>query len=819
MTRPRPAALGAALVFSLGCAAPAPSAPAPGLRASTSASAPVHLIGPPTRTFEALGPPTPVERSLPLRVGAVAPSPDGVLGLVMGQLGNNDLGSTSLAPRIVDFDRDEVVAVVRAHRYAPRFANFYAGGASLVTWGEDLVVTDGATGETVRRIDGFDAYFVSDRGDRPPAAVALRRTFGQELGEARVFDLATGVSFPLPGIVELDDAAVSPVEDLVVLSRFSSLIAMRRDGRVLFKKPLEEAKRRYISFSPDGRFVAVASGAGFDLRDASTGDVVETSPGRPCWHPSRAEYLARTSDKVVWSSPSTKERVEDAHEGVGQIQFEPATGAHLLSDADGNVLSRRDATSAFVHVAAFEPRNRRCSLAFEGGLLSRAVCVDADGGRAGSILLASRQENIAAIADDGTTSRVSFVPGKATSFVLECRDRAVRLDGTAITPMGSRRSGTTVVHRDAVSGVRYEVTDPPKGLEPIVLAQRDGEGRVVWSVPELPAFDSLVVHPTRALFALVRPSYGIVEVRDARTGAVVRTFAFDFTQLNLLGAAFHPAKPHVLIGFQGLGPDGEPTTEHVIFDLQTAKRIGSLRGGRSVEFSADASRVLTTDVDITLWDATSYRKLRSIRKLVRPTGTFAFEDTQIALTMFDEGSGPTLERQTGVMFVDARTGKRGREVETGPLLAQVFVTTSSGPRLYALTTPMRESHVSARDLDIWDATTGVLVRTLEPEATEAALAVFDHGRFVATSAEGRVRMLRPSDGAKLFVHAVEGVDSCEPVIVDPVGRFDGDSLAAASVVRYRLGNDLRRAKMVKPGDPEGENMHVTGALAEFVAAP
>lgn len=818
----RSAAVCAALVLSFGCGASPASPPAPREAAPRPIEATPQVLPPPARVYEALGPPVAVERSLPEQVHRVVPSPDGVLGVVLGAFGVSALGSATLAPRIIDFDRDEVVGTVRRHRHTPTEARFFMDGKYLVTVADEIVVTDATSGATVRLLDGFDRYLLSDRGDRAPAAFVVKESLDRNVGEvvvreAQVVDLLTGEAFVVPNVKEVEVAAVSPTDDVVVITERKRVYAVRRDGAVLFDKQSDVFDPRPITFSPDGRLVAVARGDHFDILAVATGDPVETSPGPPSWHRTRAEYLASKGDKLVWSSPSAKQRTEVDLVGIVEARFELGTGAHVVLDKEGNVMSRRDPKSAFQKVASIDPRRRDCRLAFELDVLSRVVCVDAEGGRAASILLASGQENLAVISDDGSIPSVQTVDEDPSRFLFTCRERSVRFDGTTARDLGTNRPDTSVLHHDSKSGVTYETTVPPRANELRVLTKLDADGRVLWSLQGLEPFDVLVPHRSLPLLGLVRTANGSVEILDATNGASTRTFELASGRTQLYSMTFHPKKPVMFVVVSPATAVGG--SEVRVFDVRRGEKLASLGEAREVELSADGSRILTSQPEVTLWDGASYTMIRAIPKSQFASCAFAFDDTQAALMHGYERPLMDYDEQKGIRFVDARTGKQRDELSTPRLRVQTFVSTRAGPRIFGVTAPDPEGHVQALDVEVWDVKTGSVAATLEPEASYGAISVYERGRFVSTSAEGRVRVLRPSDGAKIFVHAVEGVGSCEPVVVDPAGRFEGDPVAAASVVRYRLGNDLRRAKMVKPGDPEAASMRVTGALAAFLAAP
>lgn len=820
----RSSGVGFLLLFSslgLGCGVPAPVVePA----AASSAVAPVKaspLVVPPARSFADLGPAVPVPRSLPQRVLDVVAADDGTLGVVLGELSDGTLSEPILAPRIVDFDRDEVVGVVTGHRHAPRQARFFMGGTRLVTWERDLVVTDMKTGKMIRRLDGFDAVFVSDRGARSPVAVLVTRESSfidgtTTPGSTTLVDLETGTSRLLAAPSGIDGAVASPTEPIVIVDKDDKLIALHEDGRVLYELDSTDRNKHARSFSADGRLFAVEAPAGFHIHDAATGDFVESVAGAPVWHPTKAEYVLIEDGKVTWGDPIAKRRMSFDMPEPRRVAFEPASGAMVALDSAGGVFMRGSEDKALVKVAAIETRRRSCSLAFEAGLLSRSVCVDTTGGRAGSIILATAEEKLATVADDGTTPGVALVAGAATELVLTCRDRTVRFDGSTTRPVGSGKVGATIFDHDGRTGETLEMSTTSSQAQG-TITKLDAKNAPLWSVSFPSMFSSAYVYRSRKLVALTGWGLGSFQIRDTETGALVRTFDFG-ADTQIYGVYVHPTKDLVFVGFSHpMAKYGEDEATLGVFDLKTAKKVRTLDNARTASFNADGTRFITTNRGTYLWDATSYRKIAELPQSVWPAAAFAFDDTLIAITEYDNHVGhPDLAYQTGIWFVDARTGKMVHDLSTGSLGSEEYVGAGGGRRVYAVDGTDLYGSVNALDLHVWDVATGKKLRTFEGESGSVGLTVLHDGAVLATTGEGRARMLRTADGAKLFLHAVEGVDSCRPVVVDPAGRFEGDADAAATVVHYRLGDDLRRSKMIKPGDAEAEAMRTSGALAAFL---
>lgn len=805
-TASRAALLTAAL--ALGCHGTA-IAPRSGGDAGAS---PSPIVTPaPARTYTRTGPPVLIPQSLP-RQSKVVPSPDGLLAVALGDPFGGE--EPSLSPRIVDFDRSEVVGVVDGHSTRPGWAEWSSDGRYLVTWGGDLVVTDTATGQSVRRLEVGD-YLVCDRGALSPALIRRREPSYRdddsiaEPGELAVLDAVTGNTYLLDEYVEANACAASPTEALVMTTGYGKLTAFR-DGHKIFQSTPRPNLGMFLRFSADGAFVATGS-------DDRTVEVLSTKdfrtaasiPAGPAiWHPSKNELLSRDDDKVVWYDVATSRRSEVEISGAVEVAFEPSTGVHLVLDEDGRIHARRDGSSPFEVIASFDPRRRHCSLAFERGVLSRAVCTDDRDGRAASIALAQREERPAAVVDDGTTPSVTPLNGDASSLLLSCVAGPALLEGDRLRAIGTGNPSALILHFDPSSHETYQTT-PANGGASLTITKLDPENRALWSMPRDAASVELLVHPSRPLLAVMNGGSSKLEIRSSTTGALIRSFDFDAAQQDATLLAWHPTDEVALVAVSSI--DDGPSKPHVeALQVRTGQRVATLPMAHAAEFSPDGLRLLSTvDGRNDLWDGRTFARIADL-SAPGSNGSFAFDGQ---LVSFSVRSGED-ERALAVLFVDSRSGRQVQRIEVGAAGGTALANTSGGRRVFAV-----ERRHPVGSIGVWDLDRAERIGELPADTRTAKLSVMNEGRIVTTSTDGRVRLLRVADGSTMFVHAVEAVDGCRAVAIDPQGRFEGALADADTLVRYRLGDDLRTAKTLKPSDAEAASMRVTGSLAAFLKVP
>jgi hypothetical protein len=89
------------------------------------------------------------------------------------------------------------------------------------------------------------------------------------------------------------------------------------------------------------------------------------------------------------------------------------------------------------------------------------------------------------------------------------------------------------------------------------------------------------------------------------------------------------------------------------------------------------------------------------------------------------------------------------------------------------------------------------------------------GKLVVASVRGMLRVSRVNDGASLWIQPVMAGGKCTAVVFDEAGHFDGDDVAVASALGFRLGDDLRRSAVVHTG-PKVDAQRVPSLYAAFL---
>ena len=465
-----------------------------------------------------------------------------------------------------------------------------------------------------------------------------------------------------------------------------------------------------VSFSPDGKRLATASGGTAKIWDAQTGRKILTLRG----HTEFLEEVSFSPDgrHVATTSVDGTARIWDARTG-GQILTLQTGGPSPLAYApDGKRLATGfgDANTALVRI--WDAQTGRAVLTIAGLHHGPTdIAFSPDGKR-----LAIGDERVAAIWDAQSGRRILVLSG----------------------------------HTDDVWGVGFS----PDGKR-LVTASFDNTARVwdAYTGRQLLTLTGHTRHLNRATFSpngklIATASYdGTAKIWDAQTGTEV--FTISGHSGDVTGVAFSPdgkrlatgaadgiAKiwdaspqaetltlggPGSAVRWAALSPDGKRvatgSTDGTarIWDAQTGRDVHTLEGDRldvySVEFSPDGKLVATTDgLTAAIWDAQSGRELLQLRghSGFVTTAEFSPDGTRV-VTASNDRTANIWDARTGRLIVTL-TG------HGGPIYAAVF---SPDGRLVATAS-------EDKSVKIWGAQTGREIRTLTGHKNSVHSLAFSH---------------------------------------------------------------------------------------------
>ncbi len=555
---------------------------------------------------------------------------------------------------------------------------------------------------------------------------------------ARVWDVATGkpVSPPLKHRL-LGPAALSPDGSRVVTGggdekEGSAQVWDAQTGEAVTPPLPHAAIVRFVSFSPDGRYVLTATGLN---RRGGIARVWEAATGKPVTPPLEHKpeiFSAKFSPdgrRVLTASMDGTARVWDAATGELALTLKHT---HLVHDAAFSRDGSRIVTSCYEYYA-------RVWEATTGRLVAEMKHKDwvrnADFSPDGRLVVTA--------CDDNTARIWNAVTGAPAAPPLQHRQRVTR---AAFSPDGRRivtsSMDTTVRVWDATTG--KELTAPMRHVYGVDHAAFSPDGRHVltasrdqtvrlWDVStgELavtrPPDDGKAnwgpISPDARLVIAIRASDHIVHIRDVATGQPVTVI------------------PHAqkVVGYQSFSPDSRLVVTCCadgtarIWNARTGAAATALphAGVQFASFSADGRRLVTvgTDKTVRVWNVTT-------GDAVGPP----MPDTSAVEALSPDG------RRVGGSSYDAGTKVWGAivwDAATGELLASHRGHRDHINRV-VFSPDGRRVLTSSFDFtaQLWDATTGATVAPPLRHGSWVLNAAFspDGRRVVTGSADGTARV-------------------------------------------------------------------------------
>ena len=511
---------------------------------------------------------------------------------------------------------------------------FSSDGSRLASTGDDgmLKVWDVATGRLVASLAGDGAAWGPSFGaDGSLVAAAWPDAAAWPEGDVRVLDLSSDRVVSAMRVNGPNETALSPDGELVAVTLGDALA--QADGAVFDVRTGEQVFRlsapnccstesfREVSWSPDGRYVAVGSEDATHVWDAETESLRYTLLGQSgfvhgvAWSPDSSRLVTGGSDGTakVW---------EIGDMGVRELWSLPAqeTGSWIVGVAfspDGTRVMAADDGNSVVKIWDLGPTGDAewANLPVPGAFQVEFM---PDGRR----LVTSSKFADAVTIWDLPTGRELRTIGPATDF-FEFQSFDVSPDGTSIALGGWSRpepsfGGPAAVRAwDTSTGEELfrvgheldvnEVSFSPDG-EYLVTASWDGtakivdaSGRVIRVLrePEFSLFEARFSPDGRLVATLAATDQfaeSHVTVWDWERGEVVRTIS------AVSGVTFDPSGSRIAMG----GATGLVE----IWDVESGSRVVELHGppgGASGDFvfSPDGSRVAVphTDGTVRLFDA------------------------------------------------------------------------------------------------------------------------------------------------------------------------------------------------------------------------
>jgi WD40 repeat protein len=506
---------------------------------------------------------------------------------------------------------------------------FSPNGAVLATrWAENVILWDALTGKRLREWEthkGDTAPNCSADGKVLAAAGGPRGTGGSVL----VWDTATGE--PLADLDTAPDrdgrVALSP--DGKLLASWDAAAGVEvwdvKQGKILHRLPPPESRpsRASAVFAPDGKVLAVARGAGVELRDPGTGKELRTLDG------------LRRGASVVAFSPDGKFLA--AADGAGECHlWDAATGKRLGSCASRTEIVPSFGFRADGSVVAWGERGRElCVWEVPGGKpvfgeVGHSCPVRLVGFLAGG-------KTVVSASGDGTLCLWDTATGKES--------RRLRPGVARGEPFQVKRFGGFALSADGDTVAAWGRADPVRVLDL-------GSGKPVRDLKE--AGDRVyAIHFTPDGKGLATAGRGGLVVWDVATAKALLKKDFEATFVG--GLAFSPDGRSVAVSHDD--PDAErdaewpPTVDGMrVLDAATGKERWRLKrtdlGPGMLAFSPDGRLLATTGNrhKLQLWDAATGKEAVTADRTPGPgqfvvPPAFAPDGRTVACAVFDEDSG------------------------------------------------------------------------------------------------------------------------------------------------------------------------------------